>query len=213
MRRPVSARVRFCQEVGRVLRADDGKEEAIIMDPFDLFGQHGLIYPEALGELLVEKVIDPDDEVLAKLDIEDEDAIEEFKNMRPAVAFNCVESWLKGIVTAFRANGLAKPPNPDFEHLRGDKPTERQLGTLMRLKWATRYLPESHREDVKRLFAPERCSRLSQGAISDMIDICISLAAQSREMRSIHRHWHFPINVKLPETKIPIQGLLFISDR
>ena len=43
LRRPVQAKVRFVQEVGRVLRSYPGKEEALILDPHDLFGQHGLV--------------------------------------------------------------------------------------------------------------------------------------------------------------------------
>ena len=211
MRRPVGAKVRFVQEVGRVLRSYRDKHEAIIMDPFDLFSQHGLTYPEQIGKLLAP---DPDDEILAKLDIEDDlEIIEEFKKMRPAVAITNCESWIAGIVAAMRVHGLSKPPNPDFDKLRTERPTQRQMKTLGRLKWTTRYLPASHREDFKTFFETERLLRLSQGAVSDMLDICFSLAALSGPMRRVHRHWHFPESVKLPETKIPIQGLLFISDR
>ena len=211
MRRPVGAKVRFVQEVGRVLRSHRGKDEAIIMDPFDLFSKHGLTYPEQIGQLL-EK--DPDIELLAKLDLEnDEEIVEEFKSMRPAVAINNCESWITGIISTMRVHGLAKPPNPDYDRLRTEPPTQRQMKTLGRLKWSTRYLPKSHREDFKTFFEGDRILRLSQGAVSDMLDICFSLAALSGPMRKVHRHWSFPESVKLPETKIPIQGLLFISNR
>ena len=50
LRRPVGARVRFIQEVGRVLRAAKGKDRAILMDPHDLFGTFGFCYEEAIGE-------------------------------------------------------------------------------------------------------------------------------------------------------------------
>ena len=133
--------------------------------------------------------------------------------MRPAVAINNCESWIAGIISTMRVNGLAKPPNPDYDRLRNEPPTPRQMKTLGRLKWATRYLPSSHREDFKTFFEADRVLRLSQGAVSDMLDICFSLAALSTPQRKVHRHWNFPESVKLPETKIPIQGLLFISDR
>lgn len=42
LRRPVGSRVRFAQEVGRVLRTHPGKERAIIYDPLDLFAEHSL---------------------------------------------------------------------------------------------------------------------------------------------------------------------------
>ena len=44
MRRPVQSRVRFCQEVGRVLRACDGKTKAILLDPHDLMNRFSLSY-------------------------------------------------------------------------------------------------------------------------------------------------------------------------
>lgn len=50
MRRPVGSRVRFCQEIGRVLRASPGKDRAILLDLHDLFGAFGLTYEAALGE-------------------------------------------------------------------------------------------------------------------------------------------------------------------
>lgn len=50
MRRPVGSRVRFCQEIGRVLRASPGKDRAVLLDFHDLFGAFGLTYEAALGE-------------------------------------------------------------------------------------------------------------------------------------------------------------------
>ena len=50
LRREVGARVRFMQEVGRLLRAHPGKSHAVFFDPHDLFGSFKLSYQEALGE-------------------------------------------------------------------------------------------------------------------------------------------------------------------
>ena len=49
LRRCVESRVRFIQEVGRVLRAHPGKEEAVVYDPHDLFGVFKLDYKAVLG--------------------------------------------------------------------------------------------------------------------------------------------------------------------
>lgn len=54
MRRPVRSRVRFCQEVGRVLRASPGKECAWLIDPHDLFDSFGLTYEAVLAGQAVE---------------------------------------------------------------------------------------------------------------------------------------------------------------
>ena len=50
LRREVESRVRFVQEVGRLLRSHPGKTEAVFYDPHDLFGSFSLSYAEALGE-------------------------------------------------------------------------------------------------------------------------------------------------------------------
>lgn len=49
LRRPVNARVRFIQEVGRVLRSYPGKTEAVLLDPHGLFEQFQITYDAALG--------------------------------------------------------------------------------------------------------------------------------------------------------------------
>jgi len=51
LRRPVGSRVRFAQEVGRGLRADEGKEHCIIFDPLDLWNAHSLSWKACLGEI------------------------------------------------------------------------------------------------------------------------------------------------------------------
>lgn len=50
LRRAVTSRVRFAQEIGRALRCDVGKLEALIFDPLDLFGDFPITVEEALGE-------------------------------------------------------------------------------------------------------------------------------------------------------------------
>lgn len=49
MRRPVKSRVRFCQEIGRILRAHPGKTEALLLDPHDLLGRFSLTYEAILS--------------------------------------------------------------------------------------------------------------------------------------------------------------------
>lgn len=48
LRRPISSRVRFAQEVGRVLRTFPGKTHGILYDPHDLFGEYNLSYEAVL---------------------------------------------------------------------------------------------------------------------------------------------------------------------
>jgi len=51
-RRKIASKVRFAQEIGRVLRAAPGKTRAIVLDPHDLFGVHDLAGVARLGELI-----------------------------------------------------------------------------------------------------------------------------------------------------------------
>ena len=64
LRRPVGSRVRFVQEVGRVLRAHPEKEIAYILDPHDLFGLHCLSNPERLGEALTKEEREYEEELV-----------------------------------------------------------------------------------------------------------------------------------------------------
>lgn len=52
LRRLVGSRVRFCQEVGRVLRAAPGKAEALLLDPHDLLGAFALSYQAVLAGMI-----------------------------------------------------------------------------------------------------------------------------------------------------------------
>ena len=52
LRRKVGSRVRFCQEVGRVLRAHPGKTEAVLLDPHDLMGALALSYEAVLAGMV-----------------------------------------------------------------------------------------------------------------------------------------------------------------
>lgn len=51
LRRPVKSRVRFAQEVGRGLRAHEGKEECFVLDCYDLFNAHSVDWRACLGEV------------------------------------------------------------------------------------------------------------------------------------------------------------------
>jgi superfamily II DNA or RNA helicase len=47
--RPVASRVRFAQEIGRVLRTAPGKDVAVILDPLDQVRRHRLTHEAAVG--------------------------------------------------------------------------------------------------------------------------------------------------------------------
>jgi len=209
LRRPVGARVRFVQEVGRVLRAHPDKDQAVIMDPHNLFGKHGLTYPESIGEMLV---VDEDDEELASLNLIPEHA-DRVKKMPPATAMSEIDAWLTGMLSLLRVACICRPPEDNkFSDLWRDNPASaKQIAALKRIFWATKFLPENIREDFKHMCGPESLAKLKAGTVSDILDILYGIADASKEKRSINRYWHCPVT--LPTPKIPIQGYLFAVGR
>ena len=211
LRRPVGARVRFVQEVGRVLRSHPDKEFATIMDPHDLFGRHSIQNLEAIGEALRQEELDDYEEELASLEKEEE-IRELIRKMPSAQAFTRIESYTRNLLSMLQAHGIVESKGEQFQEddWRGGDPSENQLNALQRLLWAKRYLPERERKFFEALAAQGRT--LTKGVISDMIDCLIGLATISKPQRQRHRHWRFPTNIQLPEIDISIQGLLFAME-
>jgi len=217
LRRPVAARVRFVQEVGRVLRSYPNKTQATILDPYDLFGMHGLIYPEALGRILTKDDMTEDEEELASLKLEPSER-ENIRRMKPAVAFQRIDSWIHSILTTMRAYNLAKPPEPWKDTWRGGRPSHKMIVTCKNLKWLTRYLPEEGgvRGDFK--MAIDRCERLKNGAVSDMLTILFALSKLSKPMRERKISWKIFVDsnkqpIELPSLTSPMSGLLFAAKK
>ena len=211
LRRPVGARVRFVQEVGRVLRAHPDKEYAVIMDPHNLFSQHGLAYPEALGELLV---VDPDEEELASLKL-DEDQTKRVKEMPAAVAVGKLESWVNELLSLLRAAGVCKPPKDTVWSTEWrNKPAKGwQVRKVASMFWTTRYLPKGNiRDDFKMLCSPEQIGRFKSGTVDDILEIMRGMADGSASQRQIKRYWHLPVS-RLPTLDLPAQGLLFAAKK
>ena len=208
LRRPVGAKVRFIQEVGRVLRCHPGKEFATIFDPHDLFTKFGLSSPEKIGELLEEEP-EPDDELA---DIEkDKEERKKIRELPPAIAKNQVESWLCSLHNVLVAHDIAKPINdPEIEFKSEDKITSWQFSKIERMFWASRYLPKDERTEMKKLL--ENKGKMNYLMAHTCISILIGLAEASDDMRKKHYHWTMPEEVRLPALpKHRLVSLLFRS--
>lgn len=94
LRRQVEARVRFIQEIGRLLRSFPGKKEAVFYDPHDLFGSFCLSYSEALGEV-IQKEKPPKEEILTP-----EDIIRTVNEGDPPLIMTTIESAIRGLTVA-----------------------------------------------------------------------------------------------------------------
>ena len=208
LRRPVGARVRFVQEVGRVLRCNPGKEFAYIIDPHDLFGTHSLSNPEKLGEVLTREEKEYEDE-LVKL-TKDENEKEFIRKMPTARAFNVVDSYIANLLSIFRSANICKASGDwDDSDWRGGSPTEKQLQALQKVKWSSRYLPKHIREPFKLLI--EQANTFNKGTVNDMLSILFGLASASSSARKNRTHYFLP-TLRYPRPDFPIQTMLFVMN-
>jgi superfamily II DNA or RNA helicase len=120
LRRPTTSRTRFAQEIGRVLRwffdpvTNQEKNEALIIDIYDLFGSFRLSYEEALGEIEeadgdLDDIKDPGKALERKLQTEVFDVMQEIVNAKASKAPWRVEplaTYLSTLVSAMDVEGL-----------------------------------------------------------------------------------------------------------
>ena len=209
LRRPVGSRVRFVQEVGRVLRAYPGKEIANIIDPHDLFGVHCLSNPERLGEALTKEEKEYEEE-LVKL-APDEDERERVRKMPPAKAFFVVDSYIANLLSVFRTAGICSRPTMWEEgNWRGGSPSKKQLETLEKCRWSARYLPEDIRVSFKLIL--DRAPTFTKGSVNDLITILLGLAKSSKHARRQKTHYFLP-RIRFPKPDFPIQQMLFVMQK
>ena len=97
LRRQVDSRVRFIQEIGRLLRSHPGKADATFYDPHDLFGHFNLTYAEALGE--------PPEKPECQIEMPLGEAMARTHDADPAVAIAALESIVRSLVVACEASG------------------------------------------------------------------------------------------------------------
>lgn len=191
MRRPVSARVRFMQELGRVLRSDAGKDSAVVIDPHDLVGIHGLQHTAALGAALEKEARDEEDRKKRETD-----GPGEAREMPEPVAIEQATRWARSLLLTLQAAGLAQQEQVQGRRWRTQAPTDRQVQTAQRMKWATRYLPADHRDAVKALI--DSSARLQRGAVSDLLSTLFAVANASKGAREAKTHWAWPKGLDVP---------------
>lgn len=196
-RRPVNARVRFMQELGRPLRCHPGKTHAVIIDPHDLLGLHGTRHPEALGEALQEEA--------DKLERRAQKAREEAEHTArlaelPApVAVDRVTLWARSLSGALEDAGLIRGRSRDNAPWRDLPPTKKQLKTLASLnRTFGRYIPSPHRESIRALAKSPH--RLQSGAVSDLVAVLVMVANDAPRHWSARHGYSFdwPENLRVP---------------
>lgn len=108
-RRLVRSRVRFAQEVGRMLRAHDGKRLAYLYDPHDLSHSLGLDYDAALGW----QEEQPEELLHDALDAGDRERIRElgerFEDLPQPKKLSLAEVFARRLANAWRQVGRMRP--------------------------------------------------------------------------------------------------------
>jgi len=109
MRRNVGSRVRFAQEVGRGLRACEGKDKCFLFDPHDLFLTHDLSFEACLGEIEVDEPI-PTLKLQMELSVATKSATKEGGDIwgdgMPATALSAARQYLRSTVLDMKMNGV-----------------------------------------------------------------------------------------------------------
>lgn len=168
MRRAVGSKVRFCQEVGRVLRASPGKDCAYLLDPHDLFNVFGLTYEAMLagGQDAPESAIpEEDQEAQFVLDLgADPPMVKKLSVYR---------SYIRRLNLAFALAGLieAKIKSTGW---RSDAPSEKQtknVGWLSKITGTVAEIPTLHRKALRVI--GDNFHGLKKGDISDLFGVCM----------------------------------------
>jgi len=158
LRRPVTSRVRFAQEVGRSLRAFPGKTEAVIYDPHDLFGAFHLEYSAVLGG-----EIEEEEKASREMEFEKVDWAKDI----PVVVRTMVEIWLRQLSLAFDVSGISERwVGDDWRHKPASVP---QLFAARKRMVAIPRAPAEYQPGLT--FAAQHAMELSRGACSDLIGI------------------------------------------
>jgi superfamily II DNA or RNA helicase len=168
LRRPGASRIRFAQEVGRVLRAHPGKTDGVVYDPHDLFGRLSLSYEACLGE-----VDGPSAEEAAAWDIDF--AIEKMKAAGvppetlagvPVQMMEPIASYIRALRVAFQGAGAVEITIPAGAW-RLEPANDKQMDMLRHIRTDWTAVPGKHVKALQSAISAAHV--LSKGDVSDLI--------------------------------------------
>lgn len=171
LRRMVKSRVRFIQELGRVLRSSPGKDKARVLDPNDLFGEFQLTYADALGLLFADAPEEEDADAENEEDKQCQDSDKPAKEIETART-NALGRYVREVRLALLAEGIAKDKQLAGRLWRNHAPTEKQLEWIEKLKTFLKYVCTEHSAGLQHVLTG---SNLTKGIVCDMIDILSGL--------------------------------------
>ena len=170
LRRRVRADVRFIQELGRFLRTNAGKTEAIILDPHGLLEDKAVTLDAALGW---------DEDTKKPTTVTDGDLDDEHKSQgeRPEVfarVADALAAYARNLLLVAIADGIVQNDKQNDKGNRkspSTKPQHQLLGRLVRHDF---WLESTHRDPIKEMLKREIVPSL--GAASDLITLFKALA-------------------------------------
>jgi hypothetical protein len=178
-----------------VLRVCPGKTKAVIIDPYDLFSQHGISHPSALGEPPAKKTPDEiEEDPFPLLELPPLD-----RPVPPAVAVDAVGAWSRAMLRLMETAGLHVPDKRWGKvdaRWRRSKSSPKQSAALGRMAVWSKYMPKEHREAVKAVCGSP--GMLRAGVASDLMDVLSAIAKASEPDRRRKRHWRWPTVLDVP---------------
>jgi superfamily II DNA or RNA helicase len=199
LRRATAARVRFLQELGRVLRVSPGKSEGLILDPHLLLGRHGLESVEAIGKALEQAALAEDREERAARKAAE-------LGERQAVALDALTLYLRELREALEREGCCGPRWSDGtgDGWRLAEVSAKQVARIERCRKLTRYMPGEYRGPIKALIGVPWA--LTRGQASDLLDVLIQGRAWAigwfREpwQEDYQAQWDADLGLRVPAT-------------
>ena len=186
MRRPIGSRVRFCQEVGRVLRAFPGKSRALLLDPHDLMGKFSLNYAAILSGMGAEAIA-PFEQELREVDSQDENDSDDPREaaMRRVKRLAAWAQYLRALYLAALSAGMIEE-RVKSTHWRGYPSSEKQITTAklaLRGMASDTSIPPEHRKMLKTI--GDAAAELRKGDASDLITLGFAIRDGRRDRQPL----------------------------
>ena len=177
LRRKVSSKVRFIQELGRFLRTNAGKTEAVILDPLGQLEDKATALDAVLGWVADDEPEAPSGDGELDEDVEDpgDDEKEETKINRFARVADALAAYSRSLLLVAISDGIVGPDkSPGAEYWRKGPTSSKQVKLLGHLARSDYYLEHTHRDPIKEMLKREIIP--SKGAASDLITLFKALA-------------------------------------
>ena len=173
----VGASVRFIQELGRFLRTNAGKTEAVILDPLGQLEDKATALDAVLGWAADDEPETPSGDHELDEEVEDpgDDEKEETKSDRFARVADALAAYSRSLLLVAISDGIVGPDkSPGAEHWRKGPTSSKQVKLLGHLARSDYYLEHTHRDPIKEMLKREIIP--SKGAASDLITLFKALA-------------------------------------